>query len=131
VVVGSAIRSVARAATSSRDDEDRELHEPSTPIPRTLPISRSRARTVARTTSTTRLCFSSTTPVSTVNPKLKIPTRMSTAPIFADQKSRLFILCLRLDAATAGGCCASARPAWSTLPFPEEPPGHASRRSWP
>ena len=52
----------------------------------TLPISRSRGRTVERTTSTTRLCFSSTTPVRTVNPKLKMPTRIRTAPMLATRK---------------------------------------------
>ena len=54
-------------------------------MPMTLPMSRSRGRTVDRTTSTTRLCFSSTTPVRTVNPKLKMPTRMSTAPMLANR----------------------------------------------
>ena len=55
-------------------------------MPSTLPMSRSRARTVASTTSTTRLCFSSTTPVSTVKPNPKMPTRMSTAPMLATRK---------------------------------------------
>ena len=58
---------------------------PRTPIPRTLPISRSRGRTVERTTSTTRLCFSSTTPVRTVKPNEKMPTRMRTAPMLANR----------------------------------------------
>ena len=66
-------------------------------MPRTLPISRSRARTVERTTSTTRLCFSSTTPVRTVKPKQKMPTRMRTAPMLATRKWRLVGLGLRVE----------------------------------
>ena len=88
---------------------------PSTPIPRTLPISRSRARTVESTTSTTRLCFSSTTPVRTVKPKLKMPTRISTAPMLANRKRAWSASVCGWSAPTVGGCCAAASAPWSTL----------------
>ena len=54
------------------------------PMPSTLPISRSRGRTVDSTTSTTRLCFSSTTPVSTHVPYEKIPMNMRMIPALAN-----------------------------------------------
>ena len=52
-------------------------------MPRTLPINRSRGRTVVRTTSTTRLCFSSTTPVSTHVPYEKMPMNIRMMPALA------------------------------------------------
>ena len=56
---------------------------PSRPIPRTLPTSRSRASTVESTTSTTRLCFSSTTPVRTHVPNVKIAMNRRITPTLA------------------------------------------------
>ena len=55
----------------------------SRPIPMTLPTSRSRGRTVDSTTSTTRLCFSSTTPVSTQVPYEKMPMNIRMIPALA------------------------------------------------
>ena len=49
----------------------------------TLPTSRSRGRTVDSTTSTTRLCFSSTTPVSTHVPYEKMPMNIRMIPALA------------------------------------------------
>ena len=76
-------------------------------MPMTLPMRRSRGRTVERTTSTTRLCFSSTTPVSTVNPKLKMPTRISTAPMFANRNCASSASVCGSSAWTVGACWAA------------------------
>jgi len=48
-----------------------------------LPISRSRGSIVERTTSTTRLAFSSTTPVRTHVPNVKIEMKRRITPTFA------------------------------------------------
>ena len=83
-------------------------------MPRTLPISRSRGRTVDRTTSTTRLCFSSTTPVSTANPNEKMPMRIRTVPMLAKTNVADSSSVSGSRAAGCGGTWASARATWST-----------------
>ncbi len=99
-------------------------------MPRTLPISRSRGRTVESTTSTTRLCFSSTTPVRTVNPKLKMPTRMSTAPMLAKRKrASSASVCGSSASTTAGpGCAASSSPGDRRRPRSGRPACAGRRR---
>ena len=67
------------------------------PIPRTLPISRSRGRTVERTTSTTRLCFSSTTPVSDREPEAEDPDEDQHGADVGEQEARLVRLGLRVE----------------------------------
>ena len=74
---------------------------PSTPIPRTLPISRSRGSIVDRTTSTTRLCFSSTTPVRTHVPKVKIEMNRRITPTFANRNDDVAVRVRRLELAQA------------------------------
>ncbi len=77
-------------------------------MPSTLPIRRSRGRTVVRTTSTTRLCFSSTTPVSTQVPYVKIPMNIRMIPALAKMTA---VVCASVggsSGSTVGGCSLAA-----------------------
>ena len=69
---------------------------PRTPIPRTLPVG-SQARTVDSTTSTTRLCFSLTTPVRTVKTEAEDADEDQDRSDVGDQELRLVLLGLRLE----------------------------------
>ena len=60
----------AATATSAASAVAPIWASPSSPTPVILPASRARAGTRARSTSTTRLAFSSSTPVSTMLPKM-------------------------------------------------------------
>ena len=59
----------AVTATSAASAVTPICASPSRPMPAILPASRARAGIRARSTSTTRLAFSSSTPVSTIGPK--------------------------------------------------------------
>ena len=83
VVGGSSRRPLSCAAAIPAATRTRSWTRASRPMPSTLPIRRSRGRTVVRTTSTTRLCFSSTTPVSTQVPYVKIPMNIRMIPALA------------------------------------------------
>ena len=87
-------------------------------MPSTLPMSRSRGRTVDRTTSTTRLCFSSTTPVRTVKPNENTPTRISTAVMLAIRNWASAPSSGGSIARTVGGACAPASVVGSTPASP-------------
>ena len=93
----------------------------SRPMPKTLPISRSRGRTVESTTSTTRLCFSSTTPVRTQVPYEKMPMNIRMIPAFAKISAVEVLVGRRLDRATITGGTSRRRPpgprrSWTTAP---------------
>ncbi len=81
------------------------------PIPSTLPISRFRGRTVERTTSTTRLCFSSTTPVSTQVPYEKMPMNIRMIPALAKMIAVVSDAVGGSSADTTGGASSSWPPA--------------------
>ena len=115
VVEGSSNDPVSRAAIRAAPMKTASWTSPRTPIPKTLPMSRSRGRTVERTTSTTRLCFSSTTPVRTVKPNEKMPTRIRTVLMLANRNRARSASVCGSSSTAVGGTWASASAAWSTL----------------
>ncbi|GAA5174137.1 hypothetical protein GCM10023321_77350 [Pseudonocardia eucalypti] len=98
---GTAIRSRQSAATNPDTTSTRICTNTTTPRPSTFPASSWEARTLASSTSTTRLFFSSCTPCAMVWPKANISMNIDKMPISA--------ITIRCTARLASGSSARSR----------------------